>query len=125
VTETRIEFEGTVYFDFEQATIRPESFPLLNALAKTMQDHPRIRKVRVDGHTDAIGEDAFNMDLSRRRAEAVVAYMVGRGVAPERLTSEGFGESQPIADNRTEEGRAKNRRVELTILDLEKAAPAK
>jgi outer membrane protein OmpA-like peptidoglycan-associated protein len=124
VTETRIEFEGTVYFDFEQATIKPESFPLLDALAKTMQDHPRIRKVRVDGHTDSVGEDAFNLDLSRRRAAAVVTYMTGKGVAAERLASEGFGETRPIADNATDEGRAKNRRVELTILEMDKAAPA-
>ncbi len=125
VTETRIEFEGTVYFDFEKATIKAESFPLLDALAKTMQDHPRIRKVRVDGHTDSIGDDAFNLDLSHRRAAAVVEYMAGHGVAAERLASEGFGESKPIADNETEEGRALNRRVELTILEMDKkAAPA-
>lgn len=124
VTEQRIEFEGTVFFDFEQATIKPESYPLLDALAQTMQDHPRIRKVRVDGHTDSVGEDAFNLDLSRRRAAAVADYMIGKGVAAERLASEGFGEARPIADNGTEEGRARNRRVELTILELEKAAPS-
>ena len=81
-----------------------------------MQDHPRIRKVRVDGHTDSVGEDAFNLDLSRRRAAAVVTYMTGKGVAAERLASEGFGETRPKADNKTAAGRAENRRIEFNII---------
>jgi outer membrane protein OmpA-like peptidoglycan-associated protein len=121
VTEKKIEFEGTVFFDFEQATIKPESFPLLNALAKTMKENPQIKKVRVDGHTDSVGRDDFNLNLSQRRAAAVVDYMIAQGVEAERLASEGFGKSKPIADNATEEGRAKNRRVELTILEMAKS----
>jgi outer membrane protein OmpA-like peptidoglycan-associated protein len=121
VTEKKIEFEGTVFFDFEQATIKPESFPLLNALAKTMKENPQIKKVRVDGHTDSVGADDFNLNLSQRRAAAVVDYMIAQGVEAERLASEGFGKSKPIADNATEEGRAKNRRVELTILEMAKS----
>ena len=98
MTEKKIEFEGTVFFDFEQATIKPESFPLLNALAKTMKENPQIKKVRVDGHTDSVGADDFNLNLSQRRAAAVVDYMIAQGVEAERLASEGFGKSKPIAD---------------------------
>lgn len=67
------------------------------------------------GHTDSVGSDTYNQALSERRASSVAAYMLGMGLAPNKLTSEGRGESQPVADNETDEGRAKNRRVELHI----------
>jgi OOP family OmpA-OmpF porin len=67
----------------------------------------------VDGHTDSEGEDAYNLDLSTRRGRAVVAWLVGKGIAEHRLEARGFGEAEPVADNATEEGRAWNRRVEL------------
>ncbi|MNH40347.1 Outer membrane porin F precursor [compost metagenome] len=67
------------------------------------------------GHTDSVGSDAYNQALSERRASSVAEYLLSQGVAPNKITSEGKGESQPIADNETEEGRAKNRRVELHI----------
>jgi OOP family OmpA-OmpF porin len=72
--------------------------------------------VEVDGHTDSRGSDAHNLDLSQRRAAAVRQYLVGHGIAPERLEAQGFGESKPVADNDTAHGMALNRRVELNVL---------
>jgi OOP family OmpA-OmpF porin len=81
-----------------------------------MGDRPRLKLV-VEGHTDSTGPRAFNMDLSKRRAQAVVDYLVGKGVSPVRLTAKGFGPDRPIADNGTRLGRAKNRRVQFTKID--------
>jgi outer membrane protein OmpA-like peptidoglycan-associated protein len=69
-----------------------------------------------EGHTDAIGSDAYNQSLSERRAEAVRRYLINGGITPERIRTEGFGESRPVASNETDEGRAQNRRVELRVL---------
>ncbi|MOA46899.1 Outer membrane porin F precursor [compost metagenome] len=74
-----------------------------------------VVSIKVVGHTDSVGSDAYNQALSERRASSVAEYLLSQGVAPNKVTSEGRGESQPIADNETEEGRAKNRRVELHI----------
>jgi outer membrane protein OmpA-like peptidoglycan-associated protein len=74
-----------------------------------------VVSIKVIGHTDSKGSDAYNQALSERRASSVAAYLLGMGLAPDKLTSEGGGESEPVADNETEEGRAKNRRVELHI----------
>jgi OOP family OmpA-OmpF porin len=72
-------------------------------------------KIVVEGHTDSIGSDAYNMKLSRQRAEAVKRYLVGHGTAASRITTEGFGKGQPVASNATAEGRAQNRRVEIHV----------
>jgi outer membrane protein OmpA-like peptidoglycan-associated protein len=114
VTETKIELKQTVYFDTNKATIKAVSFPLLNEVAQALADNPKIA-VRVEGHTDSQGNDAFNMKLSQRRAESVRTYLVGKGVAVDRMDAQGFGETVPIADNRTGAGRAQNRRVEFVI----------
>jgi outer membrane protein OmpA-like peptidoglycan-associated protein len=114
VTKEKIELKQTVYFDFRKATIRPVSSPLLNEVAQALQDNPSI-KVRVEGHTDSRGSDAFNMKLSQARAESVRAYLIRQGVAPDRMEPRGFGETAPIADNRTKKGRDLNRRVEFMI----------
>ncbi|MNL60740.1 Outer membrane porin F precursor [compost metagenome] len=74
-----------------------------------------VVSIKVIGHTDSVGSDSYNQGLSERRASSVAEYVLSQGVAPNKLTSEGKGESQPVADNETEEGRAKNRRVELHI----------
>ena len=81
-----------------------------------MRAYPQITKVRVEGHTDSRGKDSYNLDLSQRRAEAVSTYLQGRGIDSDRLVAEGFGETQPIADNDTKSGRSENRRVEFVIL---------
>ncbi len=105
-----------VNFDFDRAEIRPESRPILDQAAKRLKMCGSER-LRVEGHTDAIGSDAYNQDLSERRARSVRDYLGGRGVDTSRVQAVGFGESQPIASNDTPEGRALNRRVEVRFLD--------
>ncbi len=102
-----------IYFDFASDQLRPESAEVLKEITQVMHDHPDW-KLSVEGHTDNIGGDAFNMDLSRRRAEAVkTALTLDYQISPERLTTAGFGATRPVASNDTMEGRARNRRVEL------------
>jgi outer membrane protein OmpA-like peptidoglycan-associated protein len=105
-----------IYFDFNQATIKPESRPALDDAAKILNDNPTI-KVEIQGHTDSVGSADYNLRLSNSRAQAVVNYLVQNyGIAVNRLTARGYGKTIPIADNSTEEGRALNRRVEFVIL---------
>ena len=78
-----------------------------------MKEHPELRAL-VEGHTDSIGSEAYNLRLSERRANAVADYMESQGISSSRITTKGWGKSKPVADNRTKEGRAKNRRVEIT-----------
>jgi OOP family OmpA-OmpF porin len=104
-----------VLFDTDKATIKPVSYPELDDVVKVFEENPELR-VEVDGHTDSQGSDAHNLDLSQRRAAAVREYLVGHGIAAQRLEAQGFGESRPIADNDTAHGRALNRRVELKVL---------
>lgn len=102
-----------IEFDFDQATIKPESKPTLDEIAKLLTAKPDLR-LEIVGHTDGKGTEAYNLDLSNRRAANVVAALVGTyGIEQTRLSSRGAGMSQPIASNDAEEGRAKNRRVEL------------
>ncbi|HNC97874.1 MAG TPA: OmpA family protein, partial [Myxococcota bacterium] len=84
-----------------------------------LEAHPEITRLEVAGHTDSDGNDNFNLELSQRRVEAVLQYLVARGVAPERLVAKGYGESRPVANNRSPDGKAKNRRVEFQILKRE------
>jgi outer membrane protein OmpA-like peptidoglycan-associated protein len=103
-----------IYFDFDKDTIKPESEPVLKEIVKAMTDNPDW-KLRVDGHTDNIGGDAHNLDLSKRRAASVKKALVERyNISADRLTTNGFGASSPIDRNDTLEGRARNRRVELS-----------
>jgi len=104
-----------IYFDFNKATIRAESLPALDKVAQALNDNPG-GKVRIEGHTDAIAGDAYNQDLSERRAAAVRQALVERGVPGERLEAMGHGEAKPIAANDTPEGRADNRRIEFKVL---------
>ena len=106
-------------FDFNKANIKAEFAPVLDEAAQTLQDNPDIN-VRIEGHTDSIGSDEYNLELSERRAQAVKAYLVSRGIAASRLSTEGKGETEPIADNTKDgrdnpEGRAMNRRAELKV----------
>ncbi len=104
-----------IYFDYKKAEVRPESAPMLDAIAGAMLNAPRIR-IEVRGHTDNIGGEEFNQRLSELRAAAVVQALVERGVKPERLRSKGLGLSQPVATNDTEDDRQKNRRTEFAII---------
>ena len=101
-----------ITFEVGKADLKPESMVEINRIAKLMQDNPNL-SFEVQGHCDASGSDKVNDPLSQRRAEAIVAALVEQGIAAVRLTAVGKGSHQPIADNRTEEGRAKNRRVEF------------
>lgn len=104
-----------ITFDFAKSTIRPESYEYLDKLATTLIRSNR--RIEVKGHTDNVGSAEFNMDLSRQRAEAVVDYLVKKGVNRNKLTYSFYGMSRPLSTNDTEEGRAMNRRVEFTILN--------
>ncbi|MFH1090236.1 MAG: OmpA family protein [Pseudomonadota bacterium] len=101
-----------ILFDTGQATIKPESQPIIDQVVTLMKDNPDL-KLGVEGHTDNVGTPASNKVLSEKRAAAVVAALTKAGIAQNRLTSAGFGQEKPIADNGNEEGRAQNRRVEL------------
>ncbi len=114
VTAEKIELKQTIYFDTKKARIKPVSFPLLDEVAQALTDRPKI-SVRIEGHTDSQGKDAFNDWLSGARADSVRAYLVGKGIAEDRMVAKGYGETQPIADNRTKRGREENRRVEFVI----------
>lgn len=104
-----------VNFDYDKATLRPEAAATLDQMAETLKEWGDI-KVEVAGHTDSRGRDAYNQRLSARRANAVRDYLIGKGIDADRLSAKGYGESMPVADNNTEEGRYKNRRVELVPL---------
>ena len=104
-----------VFFDFDKYDIKPEFHDLFQNAVKVMNLNPGL-EVQIEGHTDSIGSVEYNQKLSDRRAQAVKDYMVNKGVSASRMTTKGFGESDPIADNHTEEGRAYNRRVEYEII---------
>jgi outer membrane protein OmpA-like peptidoglycan-associated protein len=104
-----------IFFDFDKATLRPESFNELDRLVKLLTENPTI-KVELSAHTDSKGSDEYNMKLSQKRAESVVNYLIGKGISADRLIAKGYGETQPIDTNDTEEGRQNNRRVEFKIL---------
>lgn len=104
-----------VYFEFDRAELKPESYPALDSLTAYLKANPTM-VVEIAGHTDSIGSAEYNLRLSQQRAQAVVGYLVSRGIDPHRLIARGYGESQPVADNGTEEGRALNRRVEMRII---------
>ncbi len=107
---------NNLFFDYGKAELRPESYPELERLVQFLERNPRYR-VEIAGHTDDIGSDEFNLELSRKRAEAVVAYLVGRGISRARLRAVGYGESRPLVPNISEENRAMNRRVEFKLLE--------
>jgi outer membrane protein OmpA-like peptidoglycan-associated protein len=119
LTCEKIEIKDSVYFDSGSDHIQERSFTLLNQVAGVLQAATQIKRLRVEGHTDDRGKDAYNLELSQRRAAAVMKYLVERGVADTRLTSEGYGETRPIADNKTAAGRSQNRRVEFVVLESE------
>jgi outer membrane protein OmpA-like peptidoglycan-associated protein len=101
-----------IQFDTGKATIQPASANVLGEIVKLLQQNADL-KLRVEGHTDNQGNAAANQALSEKRAQAVVAWLTGKGISASRLTAKGFGATKPVADNSTDDGRAKNRRVEL------------
>lgn len=104
-----------VFFDVNKAELKPESMIELDKVVQLMKDNPTL-KIEINGHTDNVGKPADNLTLSNNRAKAVINYFLYKGVAADRLSSKGFGETKPVADNTSEQGRAKNRRTELKVV---------
>ena len=114
-TADKVTFEADAFFDFDKSVLKPAGKAKLSDLVSKLQGTD-IEVVVATGHTDAIGSDAYNMKLSLRRANAVKAFLVSKGIPADRVFVEGKGESQPVASNKTREGRAKNRRVEVEVV---------
>ncbi len=113
-TEVTIRLPGSVLFDFDSAQVRPDAERTLDELAEVLKGYAG-RPARIEGHTDSVASDDYNQKLSERRADAVRAWLVAHGTERTRLATRGFGETKPIADNATAEGRQRNRRVEVII----------
>jgi len=116
--EEKIIITQKIHFEFDRAVIRPVSYPIVDDVAYLLKRNPQIRLIRVEGHTDWIGSDAYNRRLSGRRANAVRDYLIAKGVEPNRLVAVGYGETRPVADNNTVRGRARNRRTEFTVVQV-------
>lgn len=127
-TEINLRMPSGVTFDFNSATLKPDFRPALDQVVTTLKEYPSTF-IDVSGHTDAIGSDAVNQELSERRAKAVADYLTYQGIATARIATRGYGKQFPVASNDTEEGRAQNRRVEIklspvTEADYQAAQPA-
>ena len=112
---TKVTYAADAFFDFDKSVLKPEGKAKLDDLASKVKDI-NLEVIIAVGHTDSVGSDAYNQKLSVRRSEAVKAYLVSKGIEKNRVYTEGKGEKQPVADNRTAEGRAKNRRVEVEVV---------
>ncbi len=115
VTKQQIVIKEQIQYETGKATIRPASYPVLDDVVMVLRDYPDI-KIRIEGHTDSVGNDASNLELSKARADSVFEYVISRGIDARRLVTEGFGETRPIDTNTTTTGKARNRRVEFHIL---------
>jgi outer membrane protein OmpA-like peptidoglycan-associated protein len=111
----RIDIRDTVFFDSNRSVIQGRSHPLLDDVAAVLRAHPEITLLRVEGHTDTLGDAAYNKDLSQQRAQEVVTYLVAAGIAADRLVAVGFGEERPIDPANTREAHARNRRVAFFV----------
>jgi len=108
---------NNIFFDFDKTTLRPESIPQLDRVVQFMHENPMV-VVEIGGHTDSKGTDAYNINLSQGRADAVVYYVIDQGVDHDRIVAKGYGENIPVETNTTDEGRQTNRRVEFKILEI-------
>ncbi len=112
---SKVTYAADAFFDFDKSVLKPEGKAKLDDLVSKVKDI-NLEVIIAVGHTDSVGTDAYNQKLSVRRAEAVKAYLVSKGIEKNRVYTEGKGEKQPVADNKTKEGRAKNRRVEIEVV---------
>ncbi|NML87432.1 outer membrane protein OmpA [Polaromonas sp.] len=112
---TKVTYAADAFFDFDKSVIKPEGKAKLDDLIGKIKDI-NLEVIIAVGHTDSVGSDSYNQKLSVRRSEAVKAYLVSKGIEKNRVYTEGKGEKQPVADNKTAEGRAKNRRVEIEVV---------
>ena len=108
-------YAADAFFDFDKSVLKPEGKAKLDDLVSKIKG-VNLEVIIAVGHTDSVGSDAYNQKLSMRRSESVKAYLVSKGVEKNRVYTEGKGEKQPVADNKTKEGRAKNRRVEIEVV---------
>ncbi len=115
VIET-VTIDSMTFFDFDKADLDPDSQAKLDAIIDQLKTFTTVKEIRITGHTDSIGSREYNQKLSERRAEAVASYLISRGVNPKLISTAGMGEDQPVADNSTKEGRAKNRRAVIDII---------
>jgi len=116
--DNKIEFKEKIQFEVNKATIKEESFSLLKDIADVIKQNPQVKKISIEGHASADGDAKANKKLSDDRAKAVMDYLVKKESIPAAsLTAKGWGEEKPIADNNTEEGREKNRRVEFLVVE--------
>ncbi|KAF3999835.1 outer membrane protein OmpA [Glaciimonas immobilis] len=118
-TSQKVTFAADAFFDFDKAVLKPEGKAKLDDLTSKLGEL-NLEVIIAVGHTDSIGSVAYNQKLSIRRAEAVKAYLVHKGIESNRVYTEGKGKSQPVADNKTAAGRAKNRRVEIEVVGTSK-----
>ena len=116
---TKLSYQAETLFDFDKSVVKPAGKQVLNGLVEKLKSIT-VEVIIAVGHTDSVGTDAYNQKLGQRRAEAVKAYLVSQGVPANRIYTDSKGESQPVADNRTREGRAKNRRVEVEVVGTTK-----
>jgi outer membrane protein OmpA-like peptidoglycan-associated protein len=123
IETTRLSLRDMIHFDVDRDTIKPESGHILDEIASILRAHSEIGRIRIEGHTDNTGSRPYNLDLSLRRASAVIRALAARGVPPRKLEPAGYGFDRPVATNATAAGRARNRRVEFTIVD-QGGAPA-
>jgi OOP family OmpA-OmpF porin len=114
-TSEKVTYAADAFFDFDKAVLKPEARAKLDDLVSKTSGI-NLEVIIAVGHTDSIGADAYNQGLSVKRAEAIKAYLTSKGVEKNRVYTEGKGEKQPVADNKTREGRAKNRRVEIEVV---------
>jgi len=112
-----LDMPGNLTFGFDSADVNATFYPVLNKVAQTLSEYDKT-VIEVAGHTDSTGADSYNQTLSERRASNVAAYLSGQGVPAARMVTVGAGEAHPVASNDTEEGRAQNRRVEITIVPV-------
>jgi outer membrane protein OmpA-like peptidoglycan-associated protein len=117
IETSRLSLKDAITFETGRDSIKSESAHIIGEIAQVLNAHPELKRIRVEGHTDNVGGRVYNRDLSQRRARAVVRALEQRGVAAGRLEAKGYGFERPVAPNATALGRAKNRRVEFTILD--------
>ena len=108
---------NNLFFDTDKSDLKQTSELELDRLVRFLKNNPNI-SIQINGHTDNVGQAAYNVALSERRAQSVVNYLISKGIAKERLTSKGFGMTKPVASNDTAEGKASNRRVEMRILKM-------